>query len=119
MPFQCSPLREIAKPTDKVGIVFSDITRPTANQLILPVVLAELAHVPERDITLFDALGTHRPNTETELRGMLGDELVDRYGIVQNNAFDPSTQLYLCTSARRHEMWLNRELGYGEAGQED
>ncbi len=109
-PLGAPPLREVVKPGDQVGIVFSDITRPTPNQLIIPAILDELAHVPQANITLFNAVGTHRPNTTAELRTMLGDELVDGYPIVQNNAFDPSTQACLGTTARGHEIWLNREV---------
>lgn len=109
-PMGAAPLREQVKTTDRVGIVFSDITRATPHHLLIPAVLEELSHVPTQNITMFNALGTHRPNTETELRGMLGDTLVDRYRIVQNNAFDPSTQVHLGVTSRRHEIWLNREL---------
>ncbi len=109
-PIEAPPLREVVKPTDRVGVVFSDITRPTPNRLILPAVVEELMHVPPENITLFNALGTHRPNTEEELRGMLGGALVDGYRIVQNNAFDPSTQVHLGTTNRGHDVWLNREL---------
>lgn len=109
-PIQGPPLRDRVRPEDKVGVLFSDITRPTPNHLILPAVLDELAHVPRENITLFNALGTHRPNTEAELRSMLGDALVDDYCIVQNNSFDASTQVHLGVTSRSHDIWLNREL---------
>ncbi|CAG0940524.1 lactate racemase [Anaerolineae bacterium] len=109
-PIGATSLRDQAKPTDKVGIVFSDITRPTPNHLMLPAVLSELTHVPKENITLFNALGTHRPNTPDELRAMLGDALVADYRLVQNDAFDPSTQVNVGVSARGHDVWLNREL---------
>lgn len=108
-PIQSPPLRELVNPGDKVGVIFSDITRPAPNHLLLPAVLKELAHVSGEDITLFNALGTHRPNTDAELRGMIGDALVDGYRIVQNNAFDPSTQVHIGSTARGHEIWLNRK----------
>ncbi|HEX9116903.1 MAG TPA: nickel-dependent lactate racemase [Anaerolineae bacterium] len=108
-PIGSARLREFAAQGAHAGIVFSDITRATPNHLLLPAVLAELDLPPER-ITLFNALGTHRPNTEAELRGMLGDAIVDRYRIVQNNAFDPDTQVCLGRSTRGHEIWLNREF---------
>jgi nickel-dependent lactate racemase len=109
-PIDAPPLRQQVKSTDKVGIVFSDITRPTPNELMLPVVLQELSHLPQENITLFNALGTHRPNSDEELRRMLGDKLVDGYRLVHNNAFDPATQVNLGVSSRGHEIWLNREL---------
>ena len=109
-PIEAPPLPDVVRADDKVGVVFSDITRPTPNHLILPAVLDGLEHVPRENITLFNALGTHRPNTDEELRGMLGDALVDGYRIVQNNAFDPSTQVQIRTTSRGHDVWLNREL---------
>jgi nickel-dependent lactate racemase len=89
---------------------FSDNTRPTPNPLIRRAILAEVAGAPGVAITLFNALGTHRPNTEAELRAMLGAEVAARYPIVQNNAFDPATQTRVGVTARGHEIWLNAEL---------
>lgn len=115
-PHASPPLRELiathTAPAPRVGVIFSDITRPTPNHIILPPLLDELTStgVPREQITLFNALGTHRPNTDAELRGMLGDDIVDAYRIVQNNAFDTATQTHLGVSSRGHEIWLNREL---------
>ncbi len=109
-PIDSPPLRDLVKPGDRVGIVFSDITRPTPNHLVVPAVIHALSHIPARNVILFDALGTHRANTETELREMLGDETVDCYRIVQNNAFDPATQVCLGMSQYGHEIWVNREF---------
>jgi nickel-dependent lactate racemase len=41
---------------------------------------------------------------------MLGGEVVDNYRIVQNDAFDQSTQVNLGVSSRGRDIWLNREL---------
>jgi nickel-dependent lactate racemase len=109
-PIQAPPLRQVTQPTEKIGIIFSDITRATPHSLILPAVLRELEHVPRGNITLFNALGTHRRNTDAELRGMLGDELVDSYRIIQNDAFDPATQVHLGKTSFGHEVWINAEL---------
>jgi nickel-dependent lactate racemase len=104
------PLAEVAGPADRIGIVFSDITRATPHHLILPAVLAELAHVSPENVTLFCATGTHRANTDAELRTMLGSGLVNRYRIVQNDASDPSTQVYVGQTSRGLDVWLNREF---------
>lgn len=109
-PINMPPLKDLARPEDRVGIIFSDITRPTPNWLILPVVLEALSHLPPENITLFNALGTHRENSPEEMRTMLGDDLVDRFRIVQNAPFDQSTQVCLGTSSFGHEIWINREL---------
>jgi nickel-dependent lactate racemase len=109
-PLGSPPLNKTVQVKDKVGIIFNDITRPTPSKRILQAVLQEISHVPNEQITLFNALGTHRPNTSDELRQMLGKDVVDNYRVIQNNAFDPSTQVYLGNTLRGHEIWLNREI---------
>jgi lactate racemase len=109
-PLGSAPLRSLVQPGMQVGIVFSDITRPTPHKLVLPAVLSELAGIADVRVTLFNALGTHRPNTHAELREMLGDDLVNRYRIVQNDAFERGTQTCLGATASGNEVWLNRQL---------
>ena len=111
-PIAAQPLAQLVRPGMRVGVIFSDITRATPHEVILPPILDALAQagVPREDITLFEALGTHRRNSEAELIAMLGERLVRTYRIVQNDAFDPATQSYAGLSSRGHEIWLNREL---------
>jgi len=109
-PINAPALRDFVKPGSRVGIIFSDITRPTPHQLILPPILEELEHIPKENIILFNACGTHRPNTDVELRDMLGNELVNTYRIIQNNAFDEQTQVCLGKTSRGHDLWLNKEV---------
>lgn len=92
-PLGCSPLAELVRPSDTVAIVFSDLTRPMPNDRVLPVLLEELARagLPDDHIALLNALGTHRPQTEAELKIMLGEAVVNRYRIVQHNAWDETT----------------------------
>ena len=108
-PLQARPLRELAGPQDSVAIVFSDITRPTPNHILLPAVLEQLAHVPARNILLCNALGTHRRNTRSELAQMLGNDLVERYRIVQNDSVNEETQQCIGRSSFGHELWINHE----------
>ena len=89
-PLGVPPLQELVRPDDTVAIVFSDLTRPMPNDRVLPPLLEELSlvGVPDERVVLINALGTHRPQTEDELRRMLGDSLVDRFRIVQHDAWD-------------------------------
>ena len=107
-PIGSPPLRDLIARDDQVGIAFSDITRPTPNHLLLPVLLDHLAHVPDEQITLFNGTGTHRANTEGELRAMLGAPVADRYRIVQNDARDRSTHILVGTTSMGNDVWLNR-----------
>jgi nickel-dependent lactate racemase len=108
-PNHSRPLSKLVKPGDKVGIIFKDITRATPNQLLVQAIIDVLS-IYAADITLFDALGTHRRNTELELMALLGKELVSKYRIVQNNAIDETTQEYVGKTNAGNEIWINKEL---------
>lgn len=104
------PLSERVKRGDKIGIIFNDITRATPNALIINSILREISVVPNENVTLYNALGTHRSNSDEELKSILSPELVKKFSIVQNNAFDKSTQQKLGTTSNGNEIWLNKSL---------
>ena len=108
-PVLSKPLKELVKPADKVGIVVNDITRATPYHIILPALLDELGHISDDRIVLLNATGTHRANTETELRGMFGDEIVDRFRIVQNDAQDRDSHRLVGTTKSGNEVWIHEE----------
>lgn len=109
-PIGSPPLRELVKTSDRVGIIFNDITRATPYPIILPVLLGEINHVPDNQIILFNATGTHRANTEAELQGMLGEQIAGRYRIVQNDATDRNSHVKMGTTVRRNDVWIHREF---------
>lgn len=109
-PIASPPLRELVKPGGSVVVVFPDLTRPMPNDRVLPVLLAELedAGIIRQDITLLNALGTHRLNTGEELAGMLGHRVYENYRVLQHDAFDQSSLAYLGETRLGHEVWINR-----------
>jgi len=109
-PLGCPPLREMVRSQDRVVIVFSDITRPMPNDRVLPVLLKELAHVPDRNIYLLNALGTHRANNTLELETMLGADLVQRYTILQHDAWDERNLVELGRTSYGHRLFVNRHF---------
>ena len=54
------------------------------------------------------ATGTHRGNTDAELRAMLGDEVVDRVRVVNHDARDDSSLVYLGRHGADVPVLLNR-----------
>jgi len=113
-PIDAPPLSELVESSDRVAITFSDITRPTPNHLLIPALVEQLPHVPPEQITLYNGTGTHRANTEPELREMLGDEVVDRYPIVQNDATDKASHVRVGLTENGNEVWIHR--GFVESG---
>lgn len=109
-PLGTRPLGELAGPGDRVAVVFSDLTRPMPNDRALPPLLQELAQagVPDEQIVLVNALGTHRPQTDDELRQMLGDGLVDRYHIVQHDAWDGDNLVEVATNRAGRPVRVQR-----------
>jgi lactate racemase len=73
-PVAGPPLRERVRPGQSVAISACDGTRPQPRQLMIPAILEELDGIVDpRDIVVLVATGTHRGNTEAELRVMFGD----------------------------------------------
>ena len=109
-PIELPPLQALARPDDTVVIVHSDLTRPAPNDRMLPVILDELAEagVPAERITLLNATGLHRPNTEAELRQMLGDRIVDGYRCVNHDAHAHADLRFLGHTPGGAEVRLNR-----------
>jgi len=83
-PIASKPLRELIGPTTKICILFTDITRATPNDRIIPWLLEHLSHVPRENITLLNQLGTHRPNTKAELEKMLTPQVVANYRVLNH-----------------------------------
>ena len=108
------PLRRLAQPGHTVAISVCDITRPIPSRTVLPVLLRDLSHVPDQNIVILVATGTHRGNTDSELRQMLGDEIVDRYTVLNHNAFDDSTLKSAGVTQDGIPIFLNRRWLYAD-----
>ena len=89
-PIGARPLRELAKPGQKIAIVTSDISRPLPSYDVLPAVLDELyaAGCAKEDITVVFALGSHRKHTEEEQRKLAGDRAFTEVRCVDSNVND-------------------------------
>jgi nickel-dependent lactate racemase len=109
-PIGSMPLKEIIKPGDHVCISFTDITRATPNDRLIPWLLQHLAHVPRENITLLNQLGTHRPNTRAELEGMLTPEVVRDYRVVNHEPENRAAHVQLGTTRDGTPALINRHV---------
>ncbi|WP_194924466.1 nickel-dependent lactate racemase [Catenulispora pinisilvae] len=109
-PVAGPPLRERVRRGQTVAISACDGTRPQPRHLMIPAILAELDGVvrPE-DVVILVATGTHRGNSDAELRRMFGDEVVDGVRIVNHDARDPGQLAWMGTFGAGVPVWLNRE----------
>lgn len=109
-PIGARPLRELIRPTDRVCIGFTDITRATPNERIIPWLLAHLAHIPREQITLLNSLGTHRPNTRAELEKLLTPEVVRDYRVINHEPENPAALVAFGTTRDGTPALINRHL---------
>ncbi len=90
-PIDSAPLKDLIKPSDKVALVVPDITRPFPAHRVLPWLFAELAHVPRESFTLHLGNGSHRLETDQEVKALLGADVAANYRVVNHNAHDRAT----------------------------
>src|SRR6266516_5118147 len=88
-PIGAPPLREFLDATRSVCIAFTDLTRATPNERIIPWLLEHIRHVPPENVTLLNQLGSHRPNTRRELEQMLTPEVVARFRVLNHEPENP------------------------------
>lgn len=108
-PVSGPPLREIVRPGETVAISICDATRPQPRRQMLEAVLDELDGIVRlEDVTVLVATGSHRANTDAELRDMLGDELVDTLRIVNHDARREQDLVWCGRYGADVPVWLNR-----------
>ena len=92
------PLQTIVSPGETVCIVVSDLTRAwIRHELILPPLLNELneAGIPDENIKLIVALGTHRPHTPAEDLAVYGEEVMKRVKVIQHECQNEDELIYV------------------------
>ena len=107
-PVGAPPLASLVGRDRTVAIAVCDVTRPMPSRTLLPVLLGELAHVPDERIVILIATGTHRATNRAELIEMLGEPIVARYRVVNHDAFDDAGLAWLGEVQPRVPVWLNR-----------
>ncbi len=108
-PVSGPPLRDLVSHGQTVAISVCDGTRAQPRELMVPAVLDELEGVVDlADVLVLVATGTHRANTDDEMRAMLGDRVVDTVRVVNHDARDETSLVYLGEHGRGVPVWLNR-----------
>jgi lactate racemase len=109
-PIGARPLREWIKAGDRVCIAFTDLTRATPNERLIPWLLEYLADVPRGQILLLNQLGTHRPNTKSELEHLLTAEVVRDYRVINHEPENAAALAQFGTMRDGTPALINRHL---------
>ena len=103
-------IENIVKPGEKICIIISDSTRSWQNPgMILGVLLDRLDSigVKDEDIIIISARGTHRSQTDSELRTLVTDKIYDRIRVLDHNSTDDDKLTYMGTTSRGTPVKLN------------
>lgn len=94
----------------RVCIVFTDITRASPDHLLVGALLSELAAAGVRDenITLLCGIGMHRPSTPEEKVAKLGEAVVDRYRVLDNQPLNDDALVDLGTTQNGVPVSIHR-----------
>ncbi len=111
-PIGTDRLEKMVKPDMKIVILLDDITRPTPKRVLLQEVLRRLAmaKVPDENITLIVALGTHRTLTDAEIEQHYGSDLLKRFRFLNLDYKDESVFVDLGTSKNGTPIQVYREV---------
>lgn len=113
-PMGCCRLKDLVSPKETVAIVVPDLTRRCPRELILPILLDELnkGGIKDNDITIFMAIGMHRPLTKAEIETAFGKSVVKRVKVKNHNPVDKSNLTHLGYVAGGVPAVVNKELMY-------
>src|SRR5436309_13263431 len=108
-PFGKPPLRELARPGQKIAISVCDITRAQPRQPMLEALFSEMPGVRFEDVTILIATGTHRRNRLEEIEELLWREFARTCRIVCHDARDPSSLVHVGDTGKGVRVLLNRQ----------
>ena len=105
-PIASRRLREMLKPGMRVAVIISDVTRPVPSYKFLPALLDEInaGGVPDDDVTIVVALGSHRNTTAEEKKALTGKA----YGRAKCIDMDREDCKYVGTSSFGHRIDIYR-----------
>ena len=104
------PLNELISPSDEVTIIISDITRFWMRQdkvcgQLVPY-LHDILGVDYENIAIVTALGTHRKQTEEELKMLISEEVYNLVRVVNHDCMAPDL-VFLGTTSRGTPVHVN------------
>lgn len=105
------PLRELVSSQDEITIVISDITRFWMRQDRICSLLVRYLHdtlqVPYENIVILVALGTHRPQTESELQTLVTPEVYQKVRVVNHDCMADDL-CYVGTTSLGTKLMINK-----------
>lgn len=111
-PIGSKPLREIVRPGETVAFIVNDPTRVANSHVFLPILLAELnaVGIPDRDMRIVFALGTHRLMSEAEMESAVGPAVAARVKMYNSDCRDDSQFKYFGETSRGTPVYFHKRV---------
>jgi lactate racemase len=111
-PIGTPTLEALLRPNWKIALIADDNTRPTPVDRIIPILLEILnrAGIPDSQIEVIIASGTHRPMTSDEINRKYGPEVLSRVRVFPHDYKDPQNLVNFGVTRRGTSIWVNRQV---------
>lgn len=111
-PISSPKLKEIVHAGEKICIVIPDVTRIWQKPAVyLPLIVDELiqAGIRKEDILFISATGSHRKQSETEYKQLLGDKLYGKFNIIDHDCNDKDNLIYVGKTSYGTPVTVNKK----------
>ncbi|MDR2007024.1 MAG: nickel-dependent lactate racemase [Acidaminococcales bacterium] len=111
-PIDAPPLSAILKPGKTVSLLVNDTTRVANTHVFMPVLLdiINAAGIPDENISLIFALGTHRAMSGEEMARVAGRDAARRLKKYNPDCKDRSQYVYLGDTSFGTPVWLYKKM---------
>lgn len=111
-PIGALPLREQLRGRKNAVLIADDNTRLTPTDVLIPILLDECnaAGMPDAEIRVIIALGTHRFMTDGEIREKFGEETLRRVPVVNHPYRDAAALVDVGTTENGERIRINRTV---------
>ena len=107
-PIGTPKISEMAQGKKSAVLIADDLTRPTPTSEVIPFILEELQQggIAEENILIFMGIGSHRQMRHDDIVKKLGDDVVRRFRVKQNEMDSPF--IYLGKTSRGIPLHVNQ-----------
>jgi nickel-dependent lactate racemase len=109
-PIDSPPLSKIVKKGEKVALIVSDYTRATKADIFLPILVKHLNElgIPDKDIFIVFANGTHPLHTREKQEKIVGKEIASRIRMFDHDCRDEANLVDLGKTSRGTPVKFNK-----------
>lgn len=111
-PIASKPLQSLVQKGQTVAFLVNDPTRVANSHVFMPILLDELnaAGIPDKDMFIVFALGTHHDMTKEEMIEQVGQQVADRVAMYNSTAKDAAQFTKVGTTSRGNEVYFNKRV---------